>query len=220
MSKVVLEVEALGLAHAAREILREVSFSLARGEVLALVGRNGSGKSSLLRALSGLVTPARGRVRWLGQAALPRGKARVRVLGVMLQHEPAPSLTVSDTLGLAAEHAEALVGVLSEHRLDAFAARRLNELSGGERQRVALARAAAGKPALYLLDEPLNHLDLFERRAFMGWLERARGEAGMVIATHDPALIQRASRVLWLEGGRAREETPAQVLARMGEPMG
>jgi ABC-type cobalamin/Fe3+-siderophores transport system ATPase subunit len=218
MSKVVLEAEALRLTHRTRAILRDLSFTLARGEVLALVGRNGSGKSTLLRALSGLLAPAHGHVRWLGKHELPRGKARVRVLGVMLQHEPAPSLTVLDTVALASEHAEAAGHVLREHRLEGFATRRVNELSGGERQRVALARAAAGKPALYLLDEPLNHLDLFERRAFMGWLERAQNEAAVVLAAHDPALIGKASRALWLEDGTAREEAPRQVLARLGEP--
>jgi ABC-type multidrug transport system ATPase subunit len=216
VSDQVLEVEALGLVRGAREVLRDVSFTLARGECLALVGRNGSGKSSLLRALSGLERPAQGRVRWLGRDALPEGRARVHVLGVMLQHEPAPSLTVGETLGLACASHDALARALAAHRLEPLAGRRVNELSGGERQRVALARASAGSPLLYLLDEPLNHLDLYERRAFASWLEHERPRAAMVIAAHDPALIALADRALFLEAGSARSASPQRVLADMG----
>ena len=88
MSEPVLEVQGVALAHGPREILRDLTFRIARGQVLALVGRNGSGKSSLLRVLSGLRAPRRGQVHWLGRPSLPAGHARVRVLGVMLQHEP------------------------------------------------------------------------------------------------------------------------------------
>ncbi len=217
MSEPVLEVQGVALAHGPREILRDLTFRIARGQVLALVGRNGSGKSSLLRVLSGLRAPRRGQVHWLGRPSLPAGHARVRVLGVMLQHEPAPSLTVHDTLALACADPEARARVLAEHRLEAFAHRRVNELSGGERQRVALARASAAKPALYLLDEPLNHLDLVERRAFMGWLERTRVDAGVLVAARDPSLIERADRALLLHEGVAHEDSPAGVLARLGE---
>jgi ABC-type multidrug transport system ATPase subunit len=217
MSEPVLRVQGVTVGHGAREILRDLGFELGRGEVLALVGRNGSGKSTLLRVLSGLRAPVRGQVHWLGQPMLPHGKTRVHVLGVMLQHEPAPSLTVHDTLALACRDGQALAGVLAAHRLESFAQRRVNELSGGERQRVALARASGGKPALYLLDEPLNHLDLVERRAFMDWLERVRAEAGVLVAAHDPSLIACADRALWLDAGVAREDTPARVLAAMDE---
>jgi iron complex transport system ATP-binding protein len=210
----VLAVEGVSVAHRQRQVLSEVSFELARGEMLALIGRNGSGKSSLLRVLSGVFPATRGRLRWLGKSELPAGKARVGVLGVVLQHEPAPSLRVHEVLALACSPA-ALDALLVEHRLEPLRDRPLNELSGGERQRVAIARAAAGKPALYLLDEPTNHLDLVERRLFLAWLERIRSQAGIVLAAHDADLLGRADRGLLLAQGRALPGTPAQQLREL-----
>jgi ABC-type multidrug transport system ATPase subunit len=211
----VLALGGVDVVRGARQVLRDVSFELGRGELLALIGRNGSGKSSLLRVLSGVEPPRRGSVRWLGRSELPAGKARVGVLGVVLQHEPAPSLRVHEVLALASPSGDALEAVLDEHRLTPLRDRPLSELSGGERQRVALARAAAGRPALYLLDEPSNHLDLVERRLFLDWLERVRGDAAVVLAVHDADLAARADRALWLADGCAREGRPVDILARL-----
>jgi ABC-type cobalamin/Fe3+-siderophores transport system ATPase subunit len=211
----VLAVDGVSVMYGQRAVLTDVSFELARGEMLALVGRNGSGKSSLLRVLSGVLAPVRGSVRWLGRSELPVGKARVSLLGVVLQHEPAPSLHVHEVLALASPSAQALEALLVEHRLEALRDRPLNELSGGERQRVAIARAAAGKPALYLLDEPSNHLDLVERRLFLEWLERVRSEAAIVLAAHDAHILGRADRGLRLADGRAHEGKPADLIGQL-----
>jgi ABC-type multidrug transport system ATPase subunit len=204
-----LRASRLTVGHGARTVLQDVELELTKGEVVALIGRNGSGKTTLLRVLSGLVAPRAGVVEWFG-SALPRGPARARVLGLVLQHEPAPWLSVRDVLRLGGAEAERIDAVLSEHRLGALAARRVSELSGGERQRVAIARAHASEPGLYLLDEPTNHLDLVEQEEFDAWLARIRERAAVLLVTHQRALVERADRVLCTKDGRVlvTEQTP------------
>jgi ABC-type multidrug transport system ATPase subunit len=198
----------LAVGHATTTVLRDVTFDLAPGQVLALAGRNGSGKTTLLRALAGL-TPARaGSIEWLGKPRLPDGLARARSIGLVLQHEPAPWLRVREILRLGGASAERVTEVLDAHRLTALADRRANELSGGERQRVALARADAARPALYLLDEPTNHLDLIERREFATWLDRVRGQAGVMLISHSRSVLRLADRVLWTAAGRLSNQPP------------
>jgi ABC-type multidrug transport system ATPase subunit len=197
-----LTASRVAVGHRTRTVLCDVDLQLERGEVVALIGRNGSGKTTLLRVLAGLAPPSAGEVRWFGQARLPQGPVRARTLGLVLQHEPAPWLTVGDVLRLGGADPARIATVLAEHRLQPLAARAVSELSGGERQRVALARAHAGEPGLYLLDEPTNHLDLVEQRAFDEWLSRIRQDAAVLLVTHQPALIARADRVLCTEAGR------------------
>ncbi|HKP61936.1 MAG TPA: ABC transporter ATP-binding protein [Polyangiales bacterium] len=200
----------VAVGHGAQTVLRDVSFELARGEVLALAGRNGSGKTTLLRALAGLAPPRAGTIEWLGKARLPEGVTRARSLGLVLQHEPAPWLRVREVLRLGGAHAERVAEVLDAHRLLPLAERRVDELSGGERQRVALARADAARPALYLLDEPTNHLDMVERREFAAWLERVRSDAGVLLISHSRSVLRLASRVLWASEGRVSTQ-PANL---------
>jgi len=178
-------------------VLRGVSFTLRRGERLAVVGRNGAGKSTLLHALAGRAPALAGRLRfgagvvpaWYDQeqAEIPNG---VSVLEVLLTARP--EWTPAEARGWAARFA--FSGEAAEAATDS--------LSGGERARLALARLIALAPNLMLLDEPTNHLDL----ATCEVLEEALGEfsGALLLVSHDRRLVEKvATGVLLLEGGSA-----------------
>lgn len=211
----VLACKGVSVGHAQRTVLRDVTFEIQRGEVVGLAGRNGSGKTTLLRALAGLAPALCGRIEWLGRERLPNGVERARTLGLVLQHEPAPWLFVTDVLRLGGADEHRVAEVLTAHRLEPLARRRVSELSGGERQRVALARACAAAPALYLLDEPTNHLDHVERDAFEAWLAQVRSSAAVLLITHSRSLLACTDRVLWTGDCRlANREPDASAITR------
>ena len=180
-------------------LLDQVNLVVERGECACLTGRNGSGKTSLLRLLAGLVEPDGGvvqrqpglRVAYLPQEVPPnlQGSVRELVEAGMAPHPGAEPW----------ERATAADAVLS--RLDLDPEARLEKLSGGLRRRALLARALVGQPDLLLLDEPTNHLDL----ASIEWLEtflKSRVET-LLFVTHDRAFLRKlARRIVDLDRGR------------------
>lgn len=172
-----------------REVVAGVDLDVGEGEIVAVLGANGSGKSTTLRAVTRLV-PAEGEVRLDGVALLrpsPRG------IACLFQEAPLPfDLTVGELVALGGAHVvEALAAV------DLDGSRSIHTLSGGERQRAHLARCLAARPRLLVLDEPTNHLDLASRARLMRLLV---GRASLV-ATHDLDLAARAHRVVLLRDG-------------------
>jgi iron complex transport system ATP-binding protein len=217
--RIVLEGSGLAVGWGDRTVVRDVDLTVRAGERLALVGSNGSGKTSLLRALGGLARPLAGEVRWLG-GALPRGAARAGVLGLVFQVEPPPHFTVRElvTLGLgldgpaSAVQAKRVSHLLEQEDLTRFADRPCSTLSGGEWQRCAIARALVANPTLLLLDEPTNHLDPARRALLHERLLRFTEQA-VVLATHDLELAALCDRVLLLGAGKiAASGRPADVL--------
>lgn len=217
-----VELRAESVMVGRQRVLRDVHVRVRAGESVAVVGSNGSGKTTLLRALAGLLPVRSGTVRWQG-SALPEGPARVRQVGIVLQNERAPALTVLElvTLGFG-ERRRATGEELAEVRraleaagLASLAERPCSELSGGEWQRVRLVRATLAGPHLLILDEPTNHLDPGARRALFARLAQLGGEgAALVVATHDLGLAARCERALLLANGAIAQDGPASsVLA-------
>ncbi|MEX0424494.1 lipoprotein-releasing ABC transporter ATP-binding protein LolD [Providencia rettgeri] len=204
------------------QVLKNVSFSMGRGEMMAIVGSSGSGKSTLLHLLGGLDTPSEGNVIFRGQhinqlTSDERAAIRNKDLGFIYQfHHLLPDFTALENVamplligGIAKETAfskatEMLEAVGLAHR----AGHRPSELSGGERQRVAIARALVNEPALVLADEPTGNLDLRNADAIfelLGELNRTQRTAFLVV-THDMTLASRLSRQLEMRDGHLQQE--------------
>lgn len=221
-SPIVLTATGLGKTYesgpARTEVLADVSFTVAGGESVAIVGASGSGKSTLLHLLGGLDAPSAGEVTLLGQrlamlSDAARGDLRNRSLGFVYQfHHLLAELTAVQNVALALrirrvrpaeaeEKAKTLLeSVGLEHRLHHLP----SELSGGERQRVAIARALVTEPACVLADEPTGNLDQENGdRVFALLCDATRSRnASLVLVTHDQMLASRCDRVLQLTRGR------------------
>ena len=187
-----------------------VDLAIARGEFVGLVGPSGSGKSSLLFVLAGLRAPSAGEVRLLGRTLPPRADEsaplrRAKVGFVFQEPFLVPYLSVREnalvhaTDDFAGERVERLaerIGVAP--LLDD----RPHRLSGGERQRAGLLRALANDPELLLADEPTAFLDHPAGHAVMDLLRERVGHRSLLVVTHDPEMLEGATRVLHLRDGR------------------
>mgnify|MGYP001155714927 CR=1 FL=1 len=199
------------------DILKDLSFSVAPRERVAITGPSGSGKSSLIALAAGLERPTGGSVELLGQdlARLDEdGRARLRRGRVSLVFQVfhlLPNMTALENIAAPLEiarrpDAEAVARTWLERVGLAGRARHYpHQLSGGEQQRVALARALAPRPALLFADEPTGNLDAVNAAKVADLLFGLAAEEGaaMVLVTHDPALAARADRQVRLDGGRA-----------------
>lgn len=201
--------EGLRYAPADRVVLDGVDVSVEAGEMLAVTGPSGSGKSSLLALLAGLAVPGEGQVRVDGQPLEPGSDTG---FGLVLQgYGLVLVLTAAENVEVALQ-ARALprdeVRARAAASLEAvgladLADRRVEELSGGQRQRVAVARALAPSPAVLLADEPTAQQDP-ATKAMLLRLLRAAADAGaaVVLATHDPEVVAACDRELALHDGR------------------
>lgn len=206
-------VDGLSVRFGERQVLDSIAFSLEPGQRLAVVGRSGAGKTSLLRALAGLLAPASGTIT-LGERVVTREGAVVvqpqdRGVGFVFQDLGLwPHMTVKKTLAwVGAVDPPALAGRVGlADRLDAYPA----QLSGGEQQRLALARTLAPQPAVLLLDEPFSHLDAPLRDGLVADLLTVRGDTTLIVVTHQRRdVVDLAEQVVVLDGGRVVESGQA-----------
>ena len=200
-------------------ILHEISFSVAAGETVAIIGASGSGKSTLLGLLAGLDLPSSGSVTLAGHnlAALgedERAILRGRLLGFVFQSfQLLPSLTALENAMLPLELAGAaqarteakywLERVGLSHRLQHYP----KHLSGGEQQRVALARAFAAKPKLILADEPTGNLDAGTGHQIIEQMFSINAESAttLILVTHDEEIAARCGRRMRMHAGQLEE---------------
>jgi heme exporter protein A len=188
-----LALEELAVARGERLLFEGLSASLEAGEAIALTGRNGAGKTSLLRAIAGLIRPAAGQVSFRGPER-PIEPEEARAAGLhLLGHQDGlkPGRTAREELGFQARWTGSSEASLAEAverlGLKPLLDLEIRKLSAGQRRRTALARLVAAPRPLWLLDEPLAPLDA-ERRALVGELMAEHLAAGglMIAAVHDP----------------------------------
>ncbi len=200
-------------------VLEDVSFDVAEGEALVLLGASGSGKTTILRIIAGLAEPDAGRVILHGRdvTELP---ARERGVGVIFQsYALFPHLTVEQNVAFGLERkklgrrevSERVAEALELTQLTGFEKRRPHQMSGGQQQRVALARALVNRPQLLLLDEPLGALDLKLRKNMQIELKRIQAEVGITFlyVTHDQEeALTMSDRLAVMRAGRIEQLGP------------
>lgn len=228
-----LDVQHIAIARGERRVVHDVSFAASQGELLALMGSSGTGKTTVLRAIGGLEPIAAGAIEIGGvrleAGGIPRGarwRELQRQVGMVFQfHHLFEHMTALHNVWLAPVH------VLRHPRADAERSARAlleklgvggradsrpPELSGGEAQRVAIARALAVEPPVLLMDEPTASLDHARRLDLAATLRQLAADGRtIVVATHDADFVRAcAHRVVMLAEGRVVEEgSPESVLA-------
>jgi len=201
--KPLVELEGVVAGYGKRQVLAGLDLSIRRGELVALVGDNGAGKTTVARLLAGLVKPRRGKVRVRGRVGLLFQNPLEQLFCETVEEEVAcgtryygfltPAL-LEDTLAIA--------------DLGSLRNRRIHALSGGEQQRTALASVLALRPDLLILDEPTMGQDWGHLSAFMDHVSRLNGRGmAILLITHDYELVHHyAQRVLLLRNGRIAVE--------------
>lgn len=229
MNAALLQARGLRISVPGRVLVDGFDCEIRPGDVCALLGGNGAGKSLLLRTLAGLRAPSAGNVLLDGRDIREFSRRGIAVrLGFLPQDpEAAPQGTLHDAAmlgrfahlgfwrGADAGDERRVAGALADTGLTALAARELVTLSGGEQRRAAIARLLVQAPALYLLDEPTNHLDPAQQLAILERMRSLAREGAAVLASlHDPNLALRfATRVFLLFGDGRIEAVDGQALS-------
>lgn len=228
-----LEVDGIQTRLAGQVLHDGVGFRIGRGEIVALIGASGTGKTVLLRECIGLMRPQGGRVRLLGEdvwSLAPAAMDRLRQrFGVLFQEGALfSSLTVAENVAAPLREHTALPKSLRDEVVDLrirlaglppeAADKRPAELSGGMKKRAALARALALEPEMLFLDEPTSGLDPISARAFDNLLRTLCDSLGLtaLLTTHDlDTLWGLVDRVVVLHGGKVIADGPVAEVARI-----
>jgi phospholipid/cholesterol/gamma-HCH transport system ATP-binding protein len=236
MEGIVLEVDGVVTRFGADFVHDGIAFSVKRGEIAALVGSSGSGKSVLVKEIIGLLRPAAGTIRLLGTEVWNCPQEEMNALrrhfGMLFQDGALfSSLTVAENIAVPfREHTDLpaeLIAPLVGFKLSLVGlppetgAKTPVELSGGMRKRVALARALALEPEIVFLDEPTSGLDPISARAFDSMVRVLSDGLGLTvfIVTHDlDTLLSIVDRVIVLSRGKVIADGPVHVVMRLQDP--
>ncbi len=222
MSSPAIVVDGLTKRFGAVEALRGLSFTVGRGELFGLVGPDGAGKTTTIRALAGLIDPDGGTVRVMDVD--PRSDAAREQIGLMpQQYSLYGDLSIAENLRFFGQlfgipkklYAERIARLMEVTRLGPFVDRRADALSGGMYKKLALACALLHQPPLLLLDEPTNGVDPVSRRELWALLQEFV-EQGMTVLVSTPYMdeAERCHRVALVHQGRKLADGPPAELAR------
>jgi len=226
--KPILNVDKLWFSYGERAVLRNINLDIDRGGFIAVMGRNASGKTTLVKQLNGLLKPSKGRVRLDGVDTRKSTVADLsRRVGYVFQN-PNDHLfadTVEDEIAFSlrnrgadeAQIARAVEGMLDEFELSQYRKSYPRNLSGGEKQRVALASVLVGEPEVIVLDEPTRGMDYVLKKKLISYLDdyRHRGNTVIMVSHDVETIAECAERVVLLSEGRVVVEgSKREVLAK------
>jgi putative ABC transport system ATP-binding protein len=213
--------------------LQEVSFSVEKGEFVAVMGPSGSGKSTLLHLLGGLDEPSSGEIALAGHVITQLSDDEVTVVrrrkvGFIFQfYNLVPTLTAAENVGLPLlidgqridKHREKIDNLLEMVGLSERSDHKPDQLSGGQQQRVAIARAFVNDPEIVLADEPTGNLDSQSGTAILELLRRSAEALSqtIVMVTHDPRAASYADRVVFLKDGRIEQNLAIEAKSGASE---
>ncbi|MGE7919169.1 energy-coupling factor ABC transporter ATP-binding protein [Viridibacillus sp. NPDC093762] len=210
-----------------KNAVEDVSFTVHEGEWIAIVGHNGSGKSTIARLMNGLLFPQEGAIKVLNQSLTEENLWDIRSqMGMVFQNPDNQFVgaTVQDDVAFALENngipyeemVKRVHEALRQVKMDQFLNHEPQHLSGGQKQRVAIAGALALKPRLLILDEATSMLDPQGRAEVLATVQALREETGLTVLsiTHDLEEAILADRMLFMNGGKKfAEGTPSEIFA-------
>ncbi len=215
-----LEIQNLNKSFGTKEVLKDVNFSMASGEVVGLVGENGAGKTTLMRCVMGLLNFS-GQIRVCGYDISSERQAALQNIGFLPENNPLYDdlyateylAEVGSYYGMSGQEsrkrAESLLERLS---LDEYMRQRIGTLSKGTRQRVGLAAALMHKPKLLILDEPTTGLDPKQLAEFHQLINDIKTDCAILLSTHIMQEITAVcSRVVLLYNAELKESTPEEI---------
>ena len=224
-----IEIERLTKRFGAFTAVDDVSFTVARGEVVGFLGPNGAGKSTTMKMLSGFVTPTAGTARICGQDVVDAPVAAKRSLGYLPEGAPTyPEMTVTGFLDFCArvrgygrhDRLERVEDAIELTQLDGVRLQPIETLSKGFKRRVGLAQALLHDPPVLVLDEPTDGLDPNQKHEVRELIRRMAPQKAILISTHILEEVDAVcSRAIIIAGGRVLADSTPQALVAAGQSM-
>ena len=198
-----VEVAGVSKSYGKKKIISDISFTVSPGEQIALVGRNGCGKSTLIKIMAGLIKPDSGEVTYFGKK-LKTGSKVSRTVGYLPQDNPLiEELSVADNMSLwSGKKCRAEDEAVKMFNLTEILKEPVYKLSGGMKRRLAIACACVHMPPVMLMDEPTASLDIYYRAEVRNWMKRYREMNGcIIVVTHDSDEMSDSDKCFLIEEG-------------------
>ena len=203
-----LKVSNIKKRYGRKMVLEDISFEAYCGERVAVIGRNGCGKTTLMQILAGILRPNEGELRYFGKDPQSKKEYFRKYCGYVPQELPLmEELSVRDNLRLwGVDHSDGSEEIIRQFELEEMMKMTVSKLSGGMKRRLSIACALAGWPPILLMDEPATALDLYYKENIGNWMQSFNAMNGIIVmTTHDEKEILSCDRCLLMQEGHLTE---------------